>query len=144
MARVNEEDRPATAADIDRICASLPETEKGITWGDRPTWVVPWGPKGRGFCLERAPRHDAVDEATGEPFTDLVVIRVPDAGAKAALVEDEETPFFTIDHFRSTNAVLLQRSRVGELSVGELREVLTEAWLTVAPRRLARQAITDI
>jgi hypothetical protein len=139
MARTSDDDRPATAADVDDICATLPETVKGITWGDRPTWVVPRGPKGRGFCLERAPRGDAVDPGTGEPFTDLLVIRVPDPGAKAALVEDESTPFFTIEHFRRTDAVLVQRSRLGELTVAELREVLTEAWLTVAPRRLARE-----
>src|SRR5690606_31453739 len=125
--------------DVESICTSLPETELGITWGDRPTWKVPRGPKGRGFCLERAPRHDAVDPATGEEYEDLLVIRVPDAGAKAALVDDPDTPFFTIDHFRNYNAVLVQQSRLGELTVTELREVLTEAWLTVAPKRLARQ-----
>ena len=54
-------------------------------------------------------------------------------------MEDEASPFFTIDHFRSVNAVLVQQSRLGELSVDELREVLTEAWLTVAPKRLARE-----
>src|SRR5690606_29791675 len=124
--------------DVESICTSLPETELGITWGDRPTWKVPRGPKGRGFCLERAPRHDAVDPATGEEYEDLLVIRVPDAGAKAALVDDPDTPFFTIDHFRNYNAVLVEQSRLGELTVTELREVLTEAWLTVAPKRLAR------
>jgi len=132
-------ERPARPADVESICTSLPETELGITWGDRPTWKVPRGPKGRGFCLERAPRHDAVDPATGEEYEDLLVIRVPDAGAKAALVDDPDTPFFTIDHFRNYNAVLVQQSRLGELTVTELREVLTEAWLTVAPKRLARQ-----
>lgn len=131
--------RPARPDDIDAICAALPETEKGISWGDRPTWKVPRGDKGRGFCLERAPRHDAIDPSTGEEYDDLLVIRVPDEGAKAALVEDVHTPFFTIEHFRSFNAVLVQQSRLGELSVTELREILTEAWLTVAPKRLARE-----
>ena len=137
--RSTEDDRPATPQDVEGICAALPETEKGITWGDRPTWKVPRGAKGRGFCLERAPRHDAVDPETGEEYDDLLVIRVPDPGAKAALVEDPSTPFFTIPHFRSYNAVLVRRSRLGELTVGELREVLTVAWLTVAPKRLAKE-----
>ena len=35
--------RPATPADVDRICASLPETELGTSWGDVPTWKVPTG-----------------------------------------------------------------------------------------------------
>lgn len=131
--------RPAAADDVDEICAALPETEKGISWGDRPTWKVPRGEKGRGFCLERAPRHDAVDPDTGEELDDLLVIRVADEGAKAALVGDPATPFFTIEHFRSYNAVLVQQSRLCELTVAELREVLAEAWLAVAPRRLAKE-----
>lgn len=134
-----DDERGATPEDVTRICADLPETEFGITWGDRPTWKVPRGDKGRGFCLERAPRHDAIDPMTGEEYTDLLVIRVSDAGAKAALVEDPDTPFFTIDHFRNTNAVLVQQARLGELTVSELREILTEAWLTVAPKRLAKE-----
>lgn len=132
-------DRPATPADVVRICAELPETELGISWGDRPTWKVPRGRKGRGFCLERAPDRHAIDPQAGKPFTDLLVIRVPDAGAKAALVDDPDSPFFTIDHFRNSNAVLVQQSRLGELTVAELREILTEAWLSVAPRRLAKE-----
>ena len=131
--------RPATPNDVAEICASLPETEWGISWGDRPTWKVPRGGKGRGFCLEQAPQHDAVDPDTGEELDDLLVIRVPDPGAKAALVEDPSTPFFTIDHFRNYNGVLVQQSRLSELTVDELREVLIEAWLTVAPRRLAKE-----
>ncbi len=88
--------------------------------------------------LERAPRHDAVDPATGEEYQDLLVIRTANAEDKAALVE-ADGPFFTIDHFRSYHAVLLQRSRIGELGVDELREVITDAWLAVAPRSLARK-----
>ena len=136
--------RPATPDDVDAICASLPETELGITWGDRPTWVVPRGDKGRGFCLYRAPHSTAVDPATGEQYDDLLVVRCATAQDKQALVDDEGTPFFTIDHFRRTNAVLVQQSRLGEVSVDELREVLTEAWLAVAPRRLARRHFPDL
>ena len=40
-----------------------------------------------------------------------------------ALVEDETTPFFTIDHFRNYNAVLVQQSRLGELERTAAREV---------------------
>jgi hypothetical protein len=129
--------RPARLSDLDAICRALPEVELGTSWGDRPTYLVRQKPKPRGFVLERAPRHDAVDPVTGEEYDDLLVIRTPTAEDKAALVE-AEGPFFTIDHFRSYNAVLLQRSRIGELDVDELREVLTDAWLAVAPKRLAR------
>ena len=45
-----------------------------------------------------------------------------------ALVEDPDTPFFTIDHFKGYNAVLVQQSRLGELSRDELAEIITDAW----------------
>ena len=130
--------RKARVADIDAICRSLPEVELGTSWGDRPTYLVKQNPKPRGFVLARAPRHDAVDPETGEEYHDLLVIRTANADDKAALVE-ADGPFFTIDHFRSYNAVLLQQSRIAEIDVDELREVLTDAWLAVAPRGLAKR-----
>jgi hypothetical protein len=130
--------RKARIADVDAICRSLPEVELGTSWGDRPTYLVRQKPKPRGFVLARAPRHDAIDPATGEEYHDLLVIRTPTAEDKAALVEDDG-PFFTIDHFRNFNAVLLQQSRIGEVDLDELREVLTDAWLAVAPRGLAKR-----
>lgn len=131
-------DRPATAADVDEIAAGLPETELGISWGDRPTWKVPRGGKGKGFLLYRAPRKDAVDPETGEQYDDLIVIMTADDADKQALVDDPTNPFFTIDHFRNFNAVLVQASRLDEISYAELSEVITEAWLRMAPKRLAR------
>jgi len=130
--------RKAKLADVHAICMSLPEVELGTSWGDRPTYLVRQRPKPRGFVLARAPRHDAVDPATGEEYQDLLVIRTANAEDKQALVESDG-PFFTIDHFRSFNAVLVQQSRIGELDVDELREVLTDAWLAVAPKSLAKQ-----
>ena len=130
--------RRAEVADVDAICRSLPEVELGTSWGDRPTYLVRQKPKPRGFVLERAPRHDAVDPETGEEYRDLLVVRTANAEDKAALVE-ADGPFFTIDHFRNFNAVLLQQGRIAELDVDELREVLTDAWLAVAPRSLAKK-----
>src|SRR6476659_8056601 len=137
------DDRPARPEDIDEICGSLPETELGISWGDRPTWKVPRGPKGKGFLLYRAPGPTAVDPVTGERYTDLIVITTPTEVEKRALVEDETTPFFTIPHFDGYNAVLVQQSRLGELTRVELAEVLTEAWAAVAPARLVREHLGD-
>jgi hypothetical protein len=134
--------RRVRPADVDAIARSLPETEKGISWGDRPTWKVPRGDKGRGFVLWRAPRHDAVDPATGQEYDDLLVIRTSDAADKQALVE-ADGPFFTIDHFRSFNAVLVQQRRLGEIGRDELAEVITDAWLAVAPKRLAKAYLAD-
>lgn len=135
--------RPARPDDVDAICAALPRTELGTTWGDVPTWKVPPGDKGRGFVLYRHPHKSAVDPATGELYDDLLVIRTAGPADKAALVEDGSTPFFTIDHFRNTSAVLVQQSRLGELTLDELTEVIHEAWLAVAPRRLVKEFLAD-
>lgn len=132
-------ERRARPDDVDEICASLPETELGTSWGDRPTWKVPRGDKGRGFVLYRAPHKTAVDPDTGEMYDDLVVIVTPSEAEKQALVEDDATPFFTIDHFNGYNAVLVRQSRLGELSRQELVEVITDAWAARAPKRLVRE-----
>ena len=91
-----DDQRAARPEDIDEICLSLPEVELGISWGDRPTYKVPRGDKGRGFLLFRMPHHTAVDPVTGEMYDDVVVITVADETVKHALVEDPATPFFTI------------------------------------------------
>lgn len=135
--------RPASPDDIDEICAGLPETELGTSWGDVPTWKVPRGEKGRGFVLYRPPGRTAVDPATGEPYDDLVVIITPTEVEKDALVADESTPFFTIEHFKGFAAVLVQQSRLGEISRKELAEIITDAWATRAPKKLVREHLGD-
>jgi len=135
--------RAATPDDIDALCLSLPEVELGISWGDRPTYKVPTGDKGKGFLLYRMPHKTAVDAETGEMYDDLLVIVVPTEADKRALVEDDATPFFTIEHFRSFNAVLVQQSRLGELTRDELAEIITEAWACKAPQKLVRQHFGD-
>jgi hypothetical protein len=131
--------RKARPEDIDEICGSLPETELGTSWGDLPTWKVPRGEKGKGFVLYRPPGRTAVDPETGKMYDDLVVITTPTEVEKHALVEDESTPFFTIDHFKGFSAVLVQQSRLGEISRDELAEVITDAWATKAPKKLVRE-----
>ena len=137
------DDRPARPEDIDEICGSLPETELGTSWGDRPTWKVPCGDKGKGFLLFRAPHKSATDPETGEMYDDLVVITTPTEVEKNALVADGSTPFFTIDHFRGYSAVLVRLSRLGEISRDELEEIITDAWATKAPKKLVREHLGE-
>lgn len=137
------DDRPATPDDVDEICLALPEVELGISWGDRPTYKVPKGPKGRGFLLYRMPHKTAIDPETGEMYDDLLVIITPGPAEKQALVDDPATPFFTIDHFKSFNAVLVQQSRLGEIGRAELAEVITDAWATRAPKSLVKKYFAD-
>lgn len=59
-----------------------------------------------------------------------VAIKV-DRAELEALVADDSTPYYTIDHFRQFDlaAVLV---RPGDADPDELRELLTEAWLLMA------------
>jgi hypothetical protein len=133
----------ASPEDIPLICGSLPEVELGTSWGDRPTFKVPTGAKGKGFVLYRAPGRTAIDPVTGEMFDDLLVIAVPNEDAKAALVQNPHSPFFTVDHFNGYNAVLVQQSRLGELDREELAEILIEAWACKAPKRLVAEYFSE-
>ena len=140
--------RPAAPEDVDAICAALPETWFATSWGDVPTWLVPHRvrdgvDKGRGFVLYRKPHRTAVDPGTGEPYDDLLVIRTADEADKQALVE-ADGPFFTIDHFNGYNAVLVQLSRLGEITRDELAEVITDAWCACAPKRLVKAHLSGL
>ncbi len=134
--------RPAVPEDVDAICAALPETWFGTSWGDVPTWLVPrraGDSKGRGFVLYRRPHKTATDPETGEPYDDLLVIRTANADDKEALVEGPG-PFFTIDHFNGYNAVLVRLSRIDEVSRDELAEVIADAWRACAPKSLVKKS----
>ena len=106
----------------------------------RPGWCRcgSKGDKGRGFVLYRKPHKTAVDPETGELYDDLLVIRTANADDKQALV-DGDGPFFTIDHFNGFNAVLVQQSRLGEVTREELAEVITDAWVATAPKKLVKE-----
>src|SRR4051794_25735343 len=134
--------RPATPADVDAICADLPGTWFGTSWGDVPTWLVPHRvrdgvDKGRGFLLYRKPHKSAVDPTTGEEYDDLLVIRTANDDDKQVLLASSG-PYFTIEHFNGFNAVLVQQSRLGEITYDELVEVITDAWCACAPKKLVK------
>ncbi len=93
---------------------------------------------GKSFVFFRTPRPDAVDPGTGERYDDVIVFWVASEADKQALVQDQASPFFTTTHFDGHLSVLVRASRLGELSLEELTEVVQDAWLSRAsPRRAA-------
>ena len=93
---------------------------------------------GKSFVFFRTPRPDARDPVTGERYPDVIVFWVPSEADKQALVQDEATPFFTTPHFDGHPSVLVRASRIGELTVQELTEVIQDAWLSQASPTRAR------
>jgi hypothetical protein len=101
---------------------------------DNPIYQV----GGKSFVFFRNPRPDAVDPVTGERYPDVIVFWVPSESDKQALVQDQATPFFTTSHFDGHPSVLVRGSRIGELTLQELAEVIQDAWLSRAsPARAA-------
>jgi hypothetical protein len=84
---------------------------------------------GRSFVFFRNPRPDAVDPGTGERYPDVIMFWVPSEADKLALVQDDASPFFTTAHFDGHPSVLVRASRIGELTLPELTEIIQDAWL---------------
>ncbi len=102
--------------------------------GDHPVYAV----GGKSFVFFRTPRPDAVDPGTGERYADVIVLWVPSEEDKQALVQDPQSPFFTTPHFNGHLSVLVRASRIGEVTLQELTEVVQDAWLSRASARRVR------
>ena len=124
--------RRARLADLDEIALSLPEVTREPPRGGRPAYLV----RGRTFAFARGPRKDAFDPATGELYDDVLAFSCT-AEDKEAMVGDDSSPWFTTPHWNGYNAVLVLERDLAKITVAELREVLTGAWLAQAPKRLA-------
>ena len=125
--------RKARTADVHRIAASMPHVTKVEGTKKNPVYQV----GNKSFVFFRNPRADAFDPDTGERYDDVIVIWVASEVDKQALVMDESTPYFTTPHFNGHSSVLVRASRLGEIDVDELREVVQDAWLARASRRRA-------
>lgn len=118
--------------DVRRIALSLPETEEG-----RARENIMWRVKGKGFVWER-PLRGPDYEALGDdaPEGPILGVRVTDLAVKEALLSDDPAVFFTTPHFDGYPAVLIRLETIG---LDELEELIVEAWLDRAPKRLANE-----
>ena len=123
----------ATWDDVRRLALALPQTVEGSGREGMLSWRV----KDKTFAWERPLRRGDL-EALGDaaPKGPVLAARVPDLGAKEALVADDGGVYFTTPHFNGYPAILVRLDRI---AVPELEELLVEAWLTRAPRRLAAE-----
>jgi hypothetical protein len=75
------------------------------------------------------------------PEGDILGVRVADEGVKFALIADEPAVYFTTSHFDGYPAVLVKLAEIDELG---LRELIVEAWLTQAPKRLVQEFLGEV
>lgn len=126
-------------ADLDSLALAMPGATKEISEDGRPTYSV----HGTFFCFHRRPRPDAVDPETGERLDDVLVFRVEDLDVKDLLLSDARGVYFTTPHWNGYKAVLVRIPDLAKLDRDELRDLVAEAWLTRAKKRLAKQWLAD-
>ncbi|MGI8645529.1 MAG: MmcQ/YjbR family DNA-binding protein [Nocardioides sp.] len=132
-----EEPARATLNELHALARSMPGST--IAPGGATVYQV----SRKSFLFFRNPFPDAFDPQTLERYDDVVFFWVADEAAKAELLEDDSLPFFTTPHFDGHPSVLLRGSRVGELDVDQLAEVVYDAWLARAPKRAAKQWLAE-
>jgi hypothetical protein len=118
--------------DVRRLALALPETSEQTSHGH-----ASWRVRDKGFVWER-PLRPADIRALGEgaPTGPILGARVEHLVAKDALLANDPDVFFTTPHFDGYPAVLV---RLDQISVEDLEEVIVEAWLARAPKRLAQE-----
>jgi hypothetical protein len=96
------------------------------------------------IAWERPLRKSDYDALTAlgvePPQGDILGVRVPDEGVKFALIADEPDLYFTTPHFDGYPAVLVKLAAIDERG---LRELIVEAWLTQAPKRLVQEFLGE-
>ncbi len=118
----------ATWDDVRRIANALPETS------ERSGEAVQWRVKDKLFAWERPLRAaDLAELGDQAPSDPPLAARVPDLGAREALLADAPDIYFATAHFDGYPIVLVHLDRIGR---AELEELLTEAWLARAPKRI--------
>lgn len=85
----------------------------------------------------RTSDHRALaDRGIEPPEGEILGVRVPDEGVKFALIADQPHVYFTTPHFDGYPAVLVKLATIDRRG---LHELIVEAWLTQAPKRLVQE-----
>ena len=120
----------ASFEDVRRFALELPETSEQDRRGQ-----LMWRVRDKLFVWERPLRaSDLATLGDAAPSGPILGARVEHLGAKEALLATEETVYFTIPHFDGYPAVLI---RLDAIELEELHELIVDAWLARAPKRVA-------
>lgn len=100
--------------------------------------LMSWRVRDKLFVWERPLRQSDLRALAAlgveAPAGEILGARVEHEGAKLALIESDPEVYFTIPHFNGYAAILARLERIG---AEELEELIVEAWLVRAPKRLA-------
>jgi hypothetical protein len=129
----------ATMTDLEELALALPETTREVSEDGRPSYLV----HRKMFCFHRGRRRDATDPETGERLDDVLMFRVADEGVKELLLADDRDVFFTTPHFNGYPAVLMRIPDLARIDRDELHDLVVEAWLTKAQKRVAKAWLAE-
>jgi hypothetical protein len=129
----------ATMADLDELALAMPQATKEVSEDGRPSYHV----HGKLFCFHRSRRPDAIDPDTGERMDDVLMFRVADLDEKDLLLADDRGVFFTTPHFNGYPAVLMRIPTLERIKRDELRDLVVDAWLTRAQKRVAKAWLAE-
>src|SRR6478735_2312031 len=118
--------------DLDELALALPGATKELSDEGRPSYLA----NGKVFCFHRGPRPDAVDE-DGKRLEDVLMFRVDGPEEKELVLADPRGIFFTTPHWNGYPAVLMRIRDLRRLRKQELEDLVAEAWLTKAQKRVA-------
>ena len=125
--------------DLDKLALALPQVTKEVSDDGRPSYLV----HGKMFCFHRSRRPDAVDPETGERMDDVLMFRVADLDVKELFLADDRGLFFTTPHFNGYPAILLRIPDLKKIDRAELHDLVAEAWLTRAQKRVAKAWLAE-
>jgi hypothetical protein len=125
----------ANQEDVRRIALSLPGTREA---DDHFGFSVLNKRKAKGFVWAWNERIDPKKPRV--PNSEVVAVRVASRFDKEALLSADEGKFFTEPHYNGFPAVLV---RLPAIDVGELEELIIDAWRCQAPRDLASSWPSD-
>src|SRR3954452_10035123 len=126
----------ATWEEVARLALALPATSERESRGMRQ-----WRGKDKLFVWERPLRRSDL-EALGDAAPDPPILgaRVEHLVAKDALLADDPDVYFTTPHFDGYPAVLVRLKRI---ALDDLEELIVEAWLARAPKRLVDEYLAE-
>ncbi len=126
-------------ADLDELAMALPQTTKEVSDDGRPAYKA----NDKTFVFHRSRRPDAVDPDTGERLDDVLMFRVENLDVKEILLADDRGITFTTPHFNGYPAVLIRIPDLVKLDRDELEDLVVEAWLTRAHKRVAKAWLAE-
>ena len=126
----------ATWDDVSRLATGLPHVVEGSD-----TNGLKWEVHRTYFAYERPLRRSDDDDFGGPlPEGPILGVRVADLADKLGLIGSNPDVFFTMPRYAEYPAVLIL---LDVIELDQLHEVLTEAWLCRAPKRLAAAFLAD-